>query len=452
MFMGGIWRVITAITLLAYGLLVFAVIRLLALNILFALIFGFSALLLVYASWLFFVGTKWKLRVGLGGIVISVLALGAELVHFLSERPNVRNVIAVLFLFVIYMALLGLLRRQFWSERRRTGKAEHSAAHFRKPYLIINPKSGDGRAMKAHVGEAAEALGIRIKVLEKSDDVETLARAAAADGADVLGISGGDGSIGAVAKVALDLDLPMVVLPGGTRCHFARDLGLNPKHILDALDGFTGVLRRIDVADIQGRIFLNNVSFGLYADIVDRPDYREHKARSARTVLRELVSGKKDLYDLQFHRGKKKYAQAAQVLVGVNSYNTVDVFELGYRNKLDGGVLQITAVTELNDTIVSGLIKSMSVDRLRRSGKLQGFYQWTTQSFSILNRRGTIVAGVDGEREEYKTPLTIKVLPGALRVFVPSEGVRNRPVNPVGGITLKRMWQEIFKPAKGAEA
>src|SRR5690606_33418510 len=106
---------------------------------------------------------------------------------------------------------------------------------------------------------------------------QKLARQAIQDGADVLGISGGDGSIGAVAKVAMEYDVPLVVLPGGTRCHFARDLGLDPRYLVDGLDGFKGVERRIDVGDINGRVFLNNISLGAYADIVDHKEYREQK-------------------------------------------------------------------------------------------------------------------------------------------------------------------------------
>lgn len=451
MHIGGAWRAVTVMALLVYALLVFAVIRLLVHNLAFALILGIAVMLLLYAGRLYFVGAAWSRRLGLAGLLFGLLVLVGDLVYFLIDRGNVRDFILVLILFAVYLALLSVLRRKYWNERRREGTVVHTTAHFRNPYLIINPKSGDGRSMKAHVGEAAEALGIRVKVLEKGDDVETLARTAAANDADVLGISGGDGSIGAVAKVALELGLPMVVLPGGTRCHFARDLGLDPKRILDALAGFNGVMRRIDVADIQGRMFLNNASFGLYADIVDQPGYRQHKSRTSREVLTEIVSGEKDMYDLQFRRGTEQFRRAVQVLVGVNSYNTVDIFELGHRDRLDGGVLQVTAVTELNDTILAGLIKVMSVDRLRKSGEVKGFYQWTTREFKLTNSQGTIIVGVDGEREEYKTPVAIKILPGALRVFVPSEGVRNRPANPVGGTMVKRIWRAAFNPNKGLE-
>jgi diacylglycerol kinase family enzyme len=344
--------------------------------------------------------------------------------------------------------LVGILRRDYWREMRRRNELTAKMAHFQNPFLIINPVAGNGRAVKAHIDELAKKQGIMVIFTRKGDDLESVARRAVRKGADVLGVSGGDGSLGAVAKVAIEQHLPVVVLPGGTRCHFARDLGLAPKRITDALEGFHGVERVVDVADIDGRIFLNNASFGLYADIVDSPGYREHKVQASRNVLRSLVNGRKDVYDLHFRRGKLRVCKAVQVLVGVNSYETFNVFELGHRERLDGGVLQITAITRLNDETMRKLLSTMGIDRLEKNDTYSDIFQWTSKSFSITNSTGRIVAGIDGEREEYVTPVTIRIKPLALRIFVPAEGLRNRPKNPFSMFVVRRIWAIVIPTPK----
>lgn len=437
-----VWRIVALIALLVYVLLVFLLVRVLLHNFGLALALGLTGLTLLWGAWLIFTGRQQRV---IAGVVLLCIASVAAIVEFMyfagSDNEQMpRIIVLVAALTALYLALIAKLRQVYWEEARQAG-AFGKVGHFRRPYLIINPKSGDGRALKAHIPELAVEQGITIKLLQKGDDVEALARQAAREGADVLGVSGGDGSIGAVAKVALEQDLPMVVLPGGTRCHFARDLGLDPNRIADALAGFHGVERHVDVADINGRMFLNNVSFGLYADIVDSPGYREHKLRAGRNVLRDLLGGTKRLYDLRFHHGKQRFRRAAQVLVGVNKYKLLTVSELGQRERLDEGVLQITAVTKLNDALVAGLVKAMSFEKLRSAKLMPYFHQWTGKTFEMGSTKKTLVVGVDGEREEYDVPVRVRVRPGALRVYVPPEGVRGRPTHAFSLLTARRLWQ-----------
>jgi diacylglycerol kinase family enzyme len=325
---------------------------------------------------------------------------------------------------------------------RKEGKKGLVPPHFRKPYLIINPKSGNGRAIKAHIDSLAQKRGIVVLFTSKTEDVETIARRAVHEGADVIGISGGDGSIGAVAKVALESRLPIVVLPGGTRCHFARDLGLDPKHIADALTAYNGVERRVDVGDINGRIFLNNVSFGLYADIVDHPEYREHKVEVSREVLKAVATGKKKLYDLRFTLGKHRYRKAAQVLVGVNRYDTMNLLDLGHRNALDEGMLQVTAITELNENVVKTLMDVVGTEKFSISNtRSQDFSQEVTKQFTISSGSDSLVVGVDGEREVYKSPVHVRVKPKVLKIYVPPEGTRGRPRNLFSVFTIRQVWR-----------
>jgi diacylglycerol kinase family enzyme len=439
------WHAVVWVALAVYALLVFLGVILLARNLGFALLLGGTATWVLYAAWLVFTGSGGRARKGRWYLGAGMTILIVELVIFIRNRDGWRALVALLLLTAVYFGLASLLRNKYWREQRQAHMSSSGTMRFRRPYLIINPKSGNGRAVKARVDELARAAGVEVTITKKGDDIGTIAEQAAQDGIDVLGVSGGDGTIGAVAKVALEHKLPVVILPGGTRCHLARDLGMDPKHIADALAGFYGVERRIDVADINGRIFLNNASFGLYADIVDSPGYREHKLQAARGVLRALLSGEKDLYDLRFRHGKAQIKQAAQVLVGVNRYKTLELFEIGRREQLDGGVLQVTAITGLNDVIVRHLLRTVSIDKIRHGTNLSELLQWDAKSFRITSGSSNIVAGVDGEREVYATPVNIRIHPGALRVFVPAEGVRGRPKSVFSFYIVRRIWRAVAR-------
>ena len=436
------WRLIAMLTLVLYAVAVFIILRLITHNLLFALLLGLTGALLLYAAWhAISAKSQRHVIIGTAVFVAGIIALTVELIIFLREPANRRSVLSLIVLAVLYAFLVGILRRKYWQQQREHEVRVYGTAHFSRPALIINPKSGDGRAIKAHVDRLAAKMGINVFLTTKDESVEETAMRALAEGADVLGISGGDGSIGAVAKVAIEQHLPMVVLPGGTRCHFARDLGLEPKRIVDSLSAFHGVERRIDAGDINGRIFTNNVSFGLYADIVDNPQYRKHKLRVSIDTMRALASGKKALYDLQFQHGDVDFSGAAQVLVGVNRYDTVDLFELGHRERMDEGVLQVTVISKLNDRVIKELLAAVSIDKLFKHAREQEVYQWTAQSFTLRNTFGKLPVGVDGECEQYTTPVTITVMPKALRIYVPAEVVAGRARSTFSTPVLRKVWQ-----------
>ena len=152
-----------------------------------------------------------------------------------------------------------------------------------RPVLFVNPRSGGGKAARAAVAERARERGIEAVIFAPGQSLEALARGAVANGADALGMAGGDGSLAVVAAAAAAHGLPFVCVPAGTRNHFALDLGVDPHDVVGALDAFTdGVERRIDVADVNGRVFLNNVSLGIYGDAVRSPAYRDAKMRTLR--------------------------------------------------------------------------------------------------------------------------------------------------------------------------
>ena len=134
----------------------------------------------------------------------------------------------------------------------------------RRPVLFINPRSGGGKAARAGLAERTRDTAIETVTLAPGQDLAALAGEAAAAGADVLGMAGGDGSLAVVAAVAAAHGIPFVCVPAGTRNHFALDVGVDRRDLTGALDAFTeGVERRIDTAEVNGRMFLNNVSLGI---------------------------------------------------------------------------------------------------------------------------------------------------------------------------------------------
>src|SRR5689334_21134182 len=166
------------------------------------------------------------------------------------------------------------------------GRSAHSRGpvvpYFRnlKGLLIVNPRSGRGGPEPEELLAHARRLELETHELRDGEDPAEVARASPAE---ALGIAGGDGSLAAVAQVALERDVPFVCIPFGTRNHFARDLGLDRNDPFAALQAFEGTERRIDVGYADERLFLNNVSLGVYARLVHRREgHRRRREAFAR--------------------------------------------------------------------------------------------------------------------------------------------------------------------------
>src|SRR6478609_1821981 len=160
----------------------------------------------------------------------------------------------------------------------------------RRPVLFVNPRSGDGKAAHARVAERAREKEIEAVILAPGQDLDALAREAVAADADALGMAGGDGSLAVVAAVAAAHDIPFVCVPAGTRNHFALDVGVDRHDVIGALDAFTdGVERQIDMAEVNGHVFLNNVSLGIYGEAVRSPAYRDAKVRTLLETATEVM-------------------------------------------------------------------------------------------------------------------------------------------------------------------
>src|SRR5688572_3591185 len=261
-------------------------------------------------------------------------------------------------------------------------------------FLIINPNSGTDSPTAEELRDAAQARGVRVHLLADDDDLPTVARGAKAD---VLGMAGGDGSLAAVAEVAIEQDVPFVVVPFGTRNHFARDIGLDRDDPVAALAAFDdGVERRLDVGRVGDRLFLNNVSLGIYARLVHRREHHRRR-RDALARLRALLVTLKDRRRLQRFTIDGKTVRARLVLVANNDY-ALDLLSLGERERLDEGKLHLY--------VPHGFRRITWEER-------------SCTELEIGSPLPRIRAAVDGEPAELEAPLAFRIEPGALRVLVP---------------------------------
>ena len=207
------------------------------------------------------------------------------------------------------------------------------------PVLFFNPKSGGGKAERFKLADEARARGIEPIELTRGTDLEQLVRDAVAAGADGLAMAGGDGSQAIVAAIASELDLPYACIPAGTRNHFALDLGVDRDDVVGALDSFVdGGERRVDLAEVNGRVFVNNVSLGLYAEAVQREGYREAKLRTILDTLPDALGPEGDGLDLQWTGpGGHEHSSGAAILVSNNRYRLGKAVGSGTRPRIDDG-------------------------------------------------------------------------------------------------------------------
>ena len=270
----------------------------------------------------------------------------------------------------------------------------------RRPVLLVNPRSGDGAATRNRVVERARERGVEAVTLDPGDDLRTRILEVVGDGADALGVAGGDGSLAEVAAVAAAHGLPFVCIPVGTRNHFALDLGVDRQDVPGALDAFTdGVERLIDVGDVNGRIFLNNVSLGIYGEAVRLASYRDTKVRTLAETARRVLGPSRQTPALRLVDDTgREHARLAVLLVSNNPY-ALNGPGLGSRPTLASGQLGI-------------LVLDTPDERQHPPGRA-----WSAPHLEV-QAPASVHAGVDGEAVELVAPLEFAVRPAALRVRI----------------------------------
>jgi diacylglycerol kinase family enzyme len=368
---------------------------------------------------------------GLVRALAVVLAVAAPLtVLFLYTRARLTWVVLVALGLLALAVAAGraALRREAIPEK----PPEYDVPPPRRPYLIMNPRSGGGKVTQFGLKDKAEALGATVALLEGPGtvDVGELARQAVADGADLLGVAGGDGTQVLVAGIAAEHGLPLLVISAGTRNHFALDLGLDredPSRCLDALRD--GVELRVDLGVIADRPFVNNASFGAYAAVVQSPAYRDDKRRTTTEMLPGLLAGQQGPR-LVARAGDVTIEGPQAVLVSNNVYGMGDIAGLGRRARLDRGTLGLFAVTVSSAVQATGLLAGTHS---------RGLTRLVAPQVVVDADASQIPVGVDGEALLLDTPVRCTVQPGALRVRVP----RDRPgvPDPKPIMDWKGLWQ-----------
>ncbi len=289
---------------------------------------------------------------------------------------------------------------------------------FEKPVLVLNPRSGSVPAVRDQLLEAAGRYGVEVREAATPAELVAAARKAVAGGADALGVAGGDGSLAAVAAVAIEAELPFVCVPAGTRNHFARDLGLDRGDPAAAVEAFVaGPERRVDVATVGAQLFLNNASIGAYAALVHEPSYRDDRLRAFDSVLEGMLE--RDALPIQARFRDGSGNAWDEVLVLFVSNNTYPLTSFGARPRLDAGMLEVSALRRTEGQDLGRALEDLFNGRDQAGN---GWAHWTTTSFAVDSPGGKLEVGIDGEPVVLETPIEFRIHAGALRVLLPASG------------------------------
>ncbi len=270
--------------------------------------------------------------------------------------------------------------------------------------VAYNIKSGGGKAVRDNLAQEARSRGITPRELKPGEDWEQVVRDLVDGGADGLMAAGGDGTQALVATIAAEHDLPFACIPAGTRNHFALDLGVDRNDVVGALDAFVdGGEKRVDLGEVGGRVFVNNVSFGLYAEAVQSKGYRDAKIRTLLDTVPTAVGPGQDGTQRPLRwigPDGTPHSSAMVILVSNNVYRLGKAIGSGTRPRMDAGVLGVAVMGAPSP-----------------SGHIPPLLQWATPVL-VVDSDGDVPVGVDGEALMLPTPLTLRIRPAALRVRI----------------------------------
>lgn len=288
--------------------------------------------------------------------------------------------------------------------------------------VIINSGSGSVSEETVEILRARFAqtgLDAEIFLANTGSDIERLAHEAAESDAEVIVAGGGDGTISAVATVVLKAGKTLGVLPLGTLNNFSKDLGI-PQDLAEAVDVIAArQTRTIDVAKVNGRIFLNNSSIGLYPRIVRK---REKQQRLGRGKWLSALWASMRMFKLSpflkvriIVDGREFLRKTPFVFVGNNEYD-MDIYNIGRRNELDKGKLGVYFLHRGGRWGVIMMLVRTAVGRLKQ---WRDFEIVSTDEIEIRTRRKRVHVAFDGEVDIMRSPLIYKTIPAALKVIVP---------------------------------
>jgi diacylglycerol kinase family enzyme len=295
--------------------------------------------------------------------------------------------------------------------------------------VILNLSSGNAEDRKTieSVSEAFRAEGAEADVQRAAsgEEVAELARRAASGESGVVAVGGGDGTLSSAASVLAGGPKALGVLPLGTWNHFAKDLGIPLDPAEAARNVLTGRVALVDVGEVNGKIFLNNSSLGLYPRIVrHREEQRQRLGWGKFPALLWATA-----HSLHRHRplevvltldGHEIRRRTPYVFVGNNAYD-MEGFDIGTRNHLDRSELSVYLAHSAKplDLVLLGLRALLG-----RARKSPMFESLTTRALRIETQRDRVTVATDGELTTLETPLSFRVRPKALRVIVPTDRTR----------------------------
>jgi len=400
-----LWAVVSLLA--GLGLLA-AVVAFLARNGVYVVVGVAGVALSVTGSWWAITGRSFRRAAGSVGLAVGVAVLAVAL--------------------VLLAVAAGAARAALAAQLRATAPAEHRLAPPAHPVLLCNPWSGGGKVKTFGLEELASSMGVETVMLDRGLDLEQLARDAVDRSADCLGMAGGDGSQALVASIAVEKGLPFVCVTAGTRNHFALDLGLDRDDPRRSVHAFGDAIeRRIDYATVNDRFFVNNVSLGIYATIVQQEGYREAKAETTRRLVPEMLGDRTDPFDLQFTTPDGREVDGAFLIqVSNNPYVLGPSLDVSQRRRLDSGRLGVFAISANTGAQAAEVLTLALAGQELRSGSA---FQFECETFEVRSRSGTAYAGVDGEALELATPLRFQIHRLGLRLLVPAgnlEAARRR--------------------------
>ncbi|HXZ61520.1 MAG TPA: diacylglycerol kinase family protein [Acidimicrobiales bacterium] len=417
-----LWAVVSLLA--GLGLLA-AVVAFLARNGVYVVVGVAGVALSVTGSWWAITGRSFRRAAGSVGLAVGVAVLAVALLRAGQGWASVARLAVAL---VLLAVAAGAARAALAAQLRATAPAEHRLAPPAHPVLLCNPWSGGGKVKTFGLEELASSMGVETVMLDRGLDLEQLARDAVDRGADCLGMAGGDGSQALVASIAVEKGLPFVCVTAGTRNHFALDLGLDRDDPRRSVHAFGDAIeRRIDYATVNDRFFVNNVSLGIYATIVQQEGYREAKAETTRRLVPEMLGDRTDPFDLQFTTPDGREVDGAFLIqVSNNPYVLGPSLDVSQRRRLDSGRLGVFAISANTGAQAAEVLTLALAGQESRSGSA---FQFECETFEVRSRSGTAYAGVDGEALELATPLRFQIHRLGLRLLVPAgnlEAARRR--------------------------
>lgn len=289
------------------------------------------------------------------------------------------------------------------------------------PVVLLNLRAGAGAPNPQHVRDALQIAGwlADLRVVPERE-LHATARAAVSDHAPVVVAAGGDGTVSTVASALVDSPTALGILPLGTLNHFAKDLRL-PMDLSSAVQVLAdGCSRQVDVAEVNGRPFINNCSIGLYPHIVSRRDRQRqrlgrNKWAATATALLSVLGRYPRVQVLIDAPGQSLRSRTPIVFVGNNRYE-VNLLNLGSRQVLDAGELSVYLVNAPHRASLIAIALRMLFGRLRAGRDLKLL---ALPHVRIETRRRRLRVALDGEVVRLVPPLDCRIRPGALKVMVP---------------------------------